>query len=118
MELYNKLRHFELVDQIIPCLEHCGQKIMEIHQAFNIDVQIKDDNRPLTQADLASHQIISACLHSSRYPLLSAASADLYIKAPQSRLVDPLYCTRAIIHHTLVHLYNLHNQTKYHMEDL
>ena len=44
MEVYNKLRHFELVDQIIPCIEHCGQKIMEIYEDFNIDIQTKEDN--------------------------------------------------------------------------
>ena len=63
MEIYNKLRHFELVDQIIPCLEHCGQKIMEIYEDFNIDIQIKEDNSPLTKADIASHQIICECLN-------------------------------------------------------
>ena len=35
------------------CLEHCGQKIIEIYEDFNIDVQIKEDNSPLTKADLA-----------------------------------------------------------------
>jgi hypothetical protein len=26
MEIYNKLRHFELIDQIIPCLERLWSK--------------------------------------------------------------------------------------------
>ena len=90
MDIYNKLRHFELVDQIIPCLEHCGQKIMEIYEDFNIDVQIKDDNSPLTKADLASHQIISECLQSSGYPIISEESDDIYTKAVKYWLVDPL----------------------------
>ena len=76
MEIYNKLRHFELVDQIIPCLEHCGQKIMEFYDDFNIDIQIKEDNSPLTKADIASHQIICECLQSSGYPIISEAPFD------------------------------------------
>ena len=62
MELFNKLRHFEFVDQIIPCLEHCGQKIMEIYGNFNVDIQIKEDQSPLTKADLVSHELINECL--------------------------------------------------------
>ena len=65
MEIYNKLRHFELVDQIIPCLNHCGQKIMEIYDDLHIDIQTKEDNSPLTKADIASHEIICERLKSS-----------------------------------------------------
>ena len=97
MDIYNKLRHFEFVDHIIPCLEHCGQKIIEIYEDFNIDVQIKDDNSPLTKADLASHQIISECLHSSGYPIISEESDDFYTKAPKYWLVDPLDGTKEFI---------------------
>ena len=97
MEIYNKLRHFELVDQIIPCLEHCGQKIMEIYEDFNIDIQIKEDNSPLTKADIASHQIICECLQSSGYPIVSEESDDIYTKAPKYWLVDPLDGTKEFI---------------------
>ena len=97
MEIFNKLRHFEQVDQIIPCLEHCGQKIMEIYGNFNVDVQMKEDNSPLTHADLASNHIIFECLQSIGYPVISEESDDIYTKASKYWLVDPLDGTKEFI---------------------
>jgi len=97
MEIYNKLRHFEFVDQIIPCLEHCGQKIMDIYDNFNIDIQIKEDQSPLTQADLISHQLINECLQSTAYPVISEESEKIYTNAAKYWLVDPLDGTKEFI---------------------
>ena len=97
MELFNKLRHFEFVDQIIPCLEHCGQKIMEIYGNFNGDIQIKEDQSPLTRADLVSHELINECLQSTNYPVISEESDDIYTKASKYWLVDPLDGTKEFI---------------------
>ena len=97
MEIFNKLRHFEFVDQIIPCLEHCGQKIMNIYDNFNIDIQIKEDQSPLTQADLISHQLINECLQSTAYPVISEESEKIYTNAAKYWLVDPLDGTKEFI---------------------
>ena len=97
MEIYNKLRHFEFVDQIIPCLEHCGQKIMDIYGNFDVDVQIKEDQSPLTQADLISHQLINECLQSTAYPVISEESEKIYTNAAKYWLVDPLDGTKEFI---------------------
>ena len=97
MEIFNKLRHFEFVDQIIPCLEHCGQKIMDIYDNFNIDIQIKEDQSPLTQADLISHQLINECLQSTAYPVISEESEKIYTNAAKYWLVDPLDGTKEFI---------------------
>jgi 3'(2'), 5'-bisphosphate nucleotidase len=97
MEIYNKLRHFEFVDQIIPCLEHCGQKIMDIYDNFNVDIQIKEDQSPLTQADLISHQLINECLQSTAYPVISEESEKIYTNAAKYWLVDPLDGTKEFI---------------------
>ena len=97
MEIFNKLRHFEFVDQIIPCLEHCGQKIMDIYDNFNIDIQTKEDQSPLTQADLISHQLINECLQSTAYPVISEESEKIYTNAAKYWLVDPLDGTKEFI---------------------
>ena len=97
MEIFNKLRHFEFVDQIIPCLEQCAEKIMEIYGNFNNDIQIKDDNSPLTQADIASHDIINECLKSFGYPIISEESQNIYTKSSKYWLVDPLDGTKEFI---------------------
>jgi len=97
MEIFNKLRHFEFVDQIIPCLEHCGQKIMDIYDNFNIDIQIKEDQSPLTHADLISHQLINECLQSTAYPVISEESEKIYTNATKYWLVDPLDGTKEFI---------------------
>jgi len=97
MEIFNKLRHFEFVDQIIPCLEHCGQKIMDIYDKFSIDIQIKEDQSPLTQADLISHQLINECLQSTAYPVISEESEKIYTNAAKYWLVDPLDGTKEFI---------------------
>ena len=70
---------------------------MEIYKDFNIDIQIKEDNSPLTKADIASQQIICECLQSSGYPIISEESDDIYTKAPKYWLVDPLDGTKEFI---------------------
>jgi 3'(2'), 5'-bisphosphate nucleotidase len=79
-----------------------GAAIMDIYgQAF--DVVTKDDDSPLTQADLASHHVITAALArlTPDIPLLSEESADLPF-AERSRwreywLIDPLDGTKEFI---------------------
>ena len=39
-----------------------GKAILEIYHAGDFDVQVKDDNSPLTKADLVSHRKIVAYL--------------------------------------------------------
>ena len=97
MELFNKLRHFELAHLIIPCLEHCGQKIMEIYNNFDNDIEFKDDNSPLTEADIVSNKIIHDCLKSSNYPIISEESQKIYTDSSKYWLVDPLDGTKEFI---------------------
>jgi 3'(2'), 5'-bisphosphate nucleotidase len=97
MKIDNQLKHFEFIDQIIPCLQRCGQKIMEIYSDFNFDVQIKHDSTPLTQADIKSDLIIKECLQSTGYPIISEESDNIYTKASKYWLVDPLDGTKEFI---------------------
>tara|TARA_Y100001935_G_scaffold42210_1_gene34362 strand:- start:1543 stop:2313 length:771 start_codon:yes stop_codon:yes gene_type:complete len=97
MEFFSKLRHFEIADQIIPCLHQCGKKIMEIYSNFNNDIQIKDDNSPITKADIASHEIIYNCFKHSNYPIISEESQNIYTNSSKYLLVDPLDGTKEFI---------------------
>ena len=68
----DKIRQFEFYNEISVCLEQCSQKIIKIYESFDENVKYKDDKSPLTQADLVSHEHISALLSSiSNYPSFS-----------------------------------------------
>jgi 3'(2'), 5'-bisphosphate nucleotidase len=79
-----------------------GERIMEIYGA-DIAVSAKQDRSPLTQADLASHELISASLRrlAPRMPILSEESSgvgfDERRRWPRYWLVDPLDGTKEFI---------------------
>ena len=88
--------------EIIRIAREAGAAIMEVYRG-EFDVQRKDDNSPLTQADLAAHDIIETRLKAltSHLPILSEESADIpYSERRQWQtywLVDPLDGTREFI---------------------
>jgi len=47
----------EMIDPVVDIAEDAGRAILEVY-ATDFDVQSKDDNSPLTRADLASHRRI------------------------------------------------------------
>lgn len=79
-----------------------GERILEIY-ATAFDVTAKEDNSPLTAADLASHQTIVAGLRklTPEIPVLSEESAALPFAERQSWhrywLVDPLDGTKEFV---------------------
>jgi len=79
-----------------------GRAILEIYQQ-DFEVTHKDDQSPLTQADLASHRVIRDALAqlTPTIPLLSEESADIdfSIRAAWSEywLVDPLDGTKEFV---------------------
>lgn len=79
-----------------------GEKILEIYQR-DFDIVIKADSSPLTEADLAAHQIIAAGLAelTPDIPLLSEEDADIEWSLrknwQQFWLVDPLDGTKEFI---------------------
>jgi 3'(2'), 5'-bisphosphate nucleotidase len=80
-----------------------GQAILEIYRRQDIEVLQKEDNSPLTEADLASHRIICDALAdlTPGIPLLSEESADVdHAVRSQWReywLVDPLDGTKEFV---------------------
>ena len=92
MEIYNKLRHFELVDQIIPCLDHCGEKIMEMNRLNYCNAQgvcmYKNNGFPtstkyLFQGQNDTHQPVG-------YETSDLKTAYIDRQSLQSRLYTPL----------------------------
>jgi len=79
-----------------------GEKILEIYQR-DFDIVIKADSSPLTEADLAAHQIIAAGLAqlTPEIPVLSEEDANIDWSLRQTWkqfwLVDPLDGTKEFI---------------------
>ncbi|WP_037027732.1 3'(2'),5'-bisphosphate nucleotidase CysQ [Psychromonas aquimarina] len=91
-----------VVDGICNIARTAGEKILEIYQR-DFDVLIKADSSPLTEADLAAHQIIAAGLAelTPDIPVLSEEDAEIDWSFRQTWkqfwLVDPLDGTKEFI---------------------
>lgn len=92
----------QLQDTCVEIAEQAGQAILHVYTG-EFDVDHKADNSPLTQADIAAHQIIAQGLSSLEYPLpvLSEESSapDFSVRStwPAYWLVDPLDGTREFV---------------------
>jgi 3'(2'), 5'-bisphosphate nucleotidase len=88
--------------EIIAIARSAGSAIMQVY-AGEIEIQRKDDNSPLTEADMAAHHIIEAGLQklSPALPVLSEESVTIpyEVRSKWRRywLVDPLDGTREFI---------------------
>lgn len=93
----------ELLHSVVTVAQQAGAKIMEVYATDDFTVQKKDDNTPLTKADMAAHDTIIAGLHglAANYPILSEESSSIpYQERLQWQrywLVDPLDGTREFI---------------------
>jgi len=55
-----KIKEYEIdVNKIIDIAKAAGDKILEIYNKELFDCQLKTDNSPLTEADIASHKLIT-----------------------------------------------------------
>ncbi|MCY7295880.1 3'(2'),5'-bisphosphate nucleotidase CysQ [Alteromonas sp. a30] len=91
----------ELTQQVVNIALSAGDAIMDIYEQ-DFSVYEKQDASPLTDADLAAHNIIVNALASySDYPILSEESADIPWEERQKWstywLVDPLDGTKEFI---------------------
>jgi 3'(2'), 5'-bisphosphate nucleotidase len=99
------MNHQSLLDQVLEIADIASRKVMEIYQT-DFEVQTKDDNSPITAADLASHHVIVDGLKALTpdIPILSEESAN----APWSErqgwtrfwLVDPIDGTKDFTNRT------------------
>ena len=94
----------QLLERATRIAQEAGAAILEIYARGAIEVVLKDDASPLTQADLASHQRISHALRelTPAIPILSeeaANDAPYPVRRSWTRfwLVDPLDGTKEFI---------------------
>lgn len=92
----------ELLNEVTLIARAAGEAIMEVYRG-HIEVERKEDNSPLTVADLAANHVIQSNLKklTSDLPIISeeSASIDYSIRSAWRRywLVDPLDGTREFI---------------------
>jgi 3'(2'), 5'-bisphosphate nucleotidase len=90
------------LDRIVAIARRAGEAILEIYES-GFDVELKADDSPLTQADLASHRVICEALARAYpdVPLLSEESAQVPFEARRGWseywLIDPLDGTREFV---------------------
>jgi 3'(2'), 5'-bisphosphate nucleotidase len=91
------------VQKIVKIAQEAGEKILEIYQTADFNVETKADHSPLTKADIASHEHILACLVSLTpdIPVLSeeskATSYQERLQWTRFWLVDPLDGTKEFV---------------------
>ncbi|PVY70804.1 3'(2'),5'-bisphosphate nucleotidase [Tamilnaduibacter salinus] len=99
------MHYSSLIPDVIRIAEQASEKVLSIYQT-DFSVQFKDDESPITAADIASHDIISRALRNLTpdIPILSEESAS----APWSErrhwhqfwLVDPIDGTKDFTNRT------------------
>jgi 3'(2'), 5'-bisphosphate nucleotidase len=89
----------DLLDAVKKIAEEAGQAILDIYQQEDVQVQTKSDQSPLTQADLASHDIITKALKklTPEIPILSEEGEQLEGDVNTFWCVDPLDGTKEFI---------------------
>lgn len=78
-----------------------GEAIMQIYEQDEFTTEVKSDNSPLTQADLASHDTIMSYLAGTEIPVLSEEGKDIPFQDRSNWellwIVDPLDGTKEFI---------------------
>jgi 3'(2'), 5'-bisphosphate nucleotidase len=89
----------QLLDQVKDIAEEAGRAILDIYQQDDVGIQTKSDQSPLTQADLASHHIITKALRqlTPDIPILSEEGHTLDSELDTFWCVDPLDGTKEFI---------------------
>ena len=91
-----------LLEPVVALAKEAGRRIMEIYRS-DFRVALKDDDSPLTAADLASHHCLVEGLEALRpqYPVLSEESLELPFEErsawPSYWLIDPLDGTKEFV---------------------
>jgi len=91
----------DLVKLAVDAAVEAGIKIMEVYNSLKIDVILKKDFSPLTEADLKSNEIIRNYLITSKLPVLSEEEKNITYEQRKDWnifwLVDPLDGTKEFI---------------------
>lgn len=96
------MNYQQLIEPVVALASEAGDRILEVY-ATDFDVQSKDDESPLTQADLASHMTIAAGL-AVLTPLIPIISEEEGLPEFDERrqwqrywLIDPLDGTKEFV---------------------
>lgn len=92
----------QMIDSLVPLVDMAGKAIMTIYQQADLGVQTKDDQSPLTQADLQANTILVDGLKKlwPSIPVLSEESGDVFLDGEEPTYywaVDPLDGTKEFI---------------------
>jgi 3'(2'), 5'-bisphosphate nucleotidase len=92
----------QMIDGLLPLVDLAGEVIMRVYQQADLGVQIKDDQSPLTQADLQANTILVEGLKKlwPKIPVLSEEGGDVFSKGEEPIYywaVDPLDGTKEFI---------------------
>ncbi len=78
-----------------------GDEVIKIYGLDDFNIEIKDDNSPLTLADKASHDIICSLLLGTNIPILSEEGRDIQYSERKDWeyfwLIDPLDGTKEFV---------------------
>ena len=91
----------ELTKLAIKAAIQAGKNILSIYKSADFEVEIKEDNTPLTRADKAAHEIISSILQDSKIPIVSEEGKNIPYETrrywDKIWVVDPLDGTKEFI---------------------
>lgn len=93
----------ELLNNIVDIAKQAGDAIMTVYHSDDFNVELKNDNSPLTKADIAANDVIVAALEqlTPDIPILSEESAKVPYEERKAWstfwLVDPLDGTKEFI---------------------
>lgn len=96
------MKQDELLERVSRLACDAGQAILEVYESSDFDVELKDDQSPLTRADKRSHDVLAAGLENLDLgPVLSEEGAKLPWSErrawEQYWLIDPLDGTKEFI---------------------
>lgn len=92
----------EILERVNRLVYDAGQAILDVYESSDFNVELKDDQSPLTRADTRSHEILAAGLEKLELgPVLSEEGAELPWSERQAWqqywLIDPLDGTKEFI---------------------
>ena len=94
----SKLRQNIYFTALIDIARKAGAKILDSYNNQHHEITYKNDESPLTDADINSHKIISSELMAiSNLPIISEESESIYTKSENYWLIDPLDGTKEFI---------------------
>lgn len=91
-----------IINSLVPLVDLAGKAIMKIYQQVDHGIEIKDDQSPLTQADLQANAILVEGLKKlwPGIPVLSEEGGDVFAEGEEAACywaVDPLDGTKEFI---------------------